>query len=456
MKKISLVLALILTAGRLVAVELKTANSCRLAALHPAAFMTPQADAAKKAPQWKSREEYDAFQAFVQEKDLKKRVGLLDAFLAKFTDSDFKENVHLVAMQTYQQLNDSQGATQAARQVLQSNPGNIDALYLLSYTFQYNFKPDDPDLASKLSRAASDARQGLEALQKVQKPANVSDTQFEDYVTARRMLFNNTVGFVALQQKDYAEAVTYLKPAAEESPEDPLVFFRLGLAYLYMEPADYDNSVWFLARAASLAGAKGDANQVEIRKFLTRAYVTRYRSEAGLEEIVNQAAVSVLPPDGFHVPEAPKPPELATPSEEVFLTLAHPLRGGGETAQKSWDQAKGTRLTMAGRVDSWERARQPGSYRVHVDLVSEESRQERGVFDLVLLVGGQSRVKNLARGDAIRFEGELSGYEVTPQFVFTMENGKVNPEDLPAFAPGQSPDKKPATRRRRIQKKDQN
>ena len=180
-----------------------------------------------------------------RKKILKKRVGLLDAFLAKFTDSDFKENVHLVAMQTYQQLNDSQGATQAARQVLQSNPGNIDALYLLSYTFQYNFKPDDPDLASKLSRAASDARQGLEALQKVQKPANVSDTQFEDYVTARRMLFNNTVGFVALQQKDYAEAVTYLKPAAEESPEDPLVFFRLGLAYLYMEPADYDNSVCF-------------------------------------------------------------------------------------------------------------------------------------------------------------------------------------------------------------------
>ena len=453
MKNILFVFGLVLIAGRLIAVELMTTDSNRLAALHPAAFMTPQAGVAKKGPQWKSRKEYEAYQAFVQEKDPEKRVGLVDAFLATFKDSDFKENAHLAAMQTYQELNDSQGTIDAARQVLQNNPGNIDALFLLSYTFHYNFKADDPDVASKLSRAATDARRGLEALQTMQKPASVSDSQFENYIETRRILFNNTAGFVALQQKDYSEAITYLKPAAEESPEDPLVFFRLGLAYLYMEPADYDNSVWFLARAASLAGSKGDANEAEIRKFLTRAYVTRYRSETGLEEIVNQAAVSVFPSDGFHIPDAPKPPESATPSEEVFLTLAHPLRGGGQTAQRSWDQAKGTKLTMAGRVDSWMRAEKPGSYRVHIDLLSDESNKEKGVFDLVLLVGGQSKIKNLTGGDAIRFEGELSSYEVTPKFVFTMENGKVNQEDLPAFAPGQSPDRKPATRRRRIQKK---
>ena len=171
----------------------------------PADLSEPYKGVAKKGPQWKSRKEYEAYQAFVQEKDPEKRVGLVDAFLATFKDSDFKENAHLAAMQTYQELNDSQGTIDAARQVLQNNPGNIDALFLLSYTFHYNFKADDPDVASKLSRAATDARRGLEALQTMQKPASVSDSQFENYIETRRILFNNTAGFVALQQKVLAE-----------------------------------------------------------------------------------------------------------------------------------------------------------------------------------------------------------------------------------------------------------
>src|SRR3990172_4521784 len=55
----------------------------------------------EKKPQWKSREEYDAFQAMVNEKDPAKRVALGDAFLIKFGDTDFKDLAYTAQMGAY-------------------------------------------------------------------------------------------------------------------------------------------------------------------------------------------------------------------------------------------------------------------------------------------------------------------------------------------------------------------
>ena len=453
MRNMTILVALFLFAGPLAAADRAgDRNILRWGrAFHLVLFLSPQAaEGAQTGPQWKTREEYDTYMVFAQEQDLNKKIGLIDAFFEKFKDTDFKEAILIQRMQAYQGLNDGAGTAKTAREVLVINPNQVDALYMLSVTFPYRFQPDDADAESALSRARSDARTGLSALEQLQKPSNMSDLQFADFVKPRRLVFNNTVGFAALQQKDYQTAITYLKVVSGETPNDALVFYRIGLAYLYSDPPDHDNSVWYLARAVSLAGAGNNSlNEDEIRRFLTRAYVSRYRSEGGLSDIITQAAASPTPPDGFAVPTPPETPETATPSEKVFLTLAHPLRGGGATAQRSWDQAKGTRLPMAGKVDSLVRGDGAGIYNVRIDLVSDSLSSEDGVYDVVLRVSGQAKVSNLAKGDIIRFEGDLDGYEVTPNFFFTLANAKINPEDLPAFAPGQGP-KAPPTRRSRI------
>ena len=453
MRNLVILVALFLATGQLAATDRAGGKNILRSgrAFHPALFLSLQAaEGAQTGPQWKSREEYDAFQVFTQEQDLNKKIGLIDAFLEKFKDTDFKESILLLKMQAYQGLNDGAGAAKTAREVLAINPNQVDALYLLSFTFPYTFQPGDADAESGLSRALSDARTGLSALEQMPKPPNMSDSQFAEYVKPRRLVFNNTVGFAALQQKDYPMAITYLKVVSGETPNDALVFYRLGLAYLYSDPPDHDNTVWYLARAVSLAGAGNNSlNEDEIRRFLTRAYVSRYRSEAGLSDIITQAAASPTPPEGFAVPTPPETSPTATPSEKVFLTLAHPLRGGGETAQKSWDQAKGTRLPMAGKVDSLVKGDGAGKYNVRIDLISDSQSAEDGVYDVVLKVSGQAKASNLAKGDIIRFEGDLDGYQVTPNFFFTLANARINPEDLPAFAPGKGP-KPPQTRRDRI------
>ena len=453
MRNMAILVALFLFTGQLAAADRAgDRNILRWGrAFHLALFLSPQAaEGAQTGPQWKTREEYDTYMVFAQEQDANKKIGLIDAFFEKFEDTDFKEAILIQKMQAYQGLNDGAGTAKTAREVLAINPNQVDALYMLSVTFPYRFQPDDADAESALSRARSDARTGLSALEQLQKPSNMSDSQFADFVKPRRLVFNNTVGFAALQQKDYPTAITYFKVVSGETPNDALVFYRIGLAYLYSDPPDHDNSVWYLAHAVSLAGAGNNSlNEDEIRQFLTRAYVSRYRSEGGLSDIITQAAASPTPPDGFAVPTPPETPETATPSEKVFLTLAHPLRGGGATAQRSWDQTKGTRLPMAGKVDSLVRGDGAGIYNVRIDLVSDSLSSEDGVYDVVLRVSGQAKVSNLAKGDIIRFEGDLDGYEVTPNFFFTLANARINPEDLPAFAPGQGP-KPPPTRRSRI------
>ena len=278
MRNLVILVALFLLTGQVAAADRAGGkNILRLGRpFHPALFLSPQAaEGAQTGPQWKTREEYDAYQVFAQEQDLNKKIALIDAFLEKFKDTDFKEPILLLKMQAYQGLNDGAGAAKTAREVLAINPNQVDALYLLSFTFPYTFQPGDADAESALSRALSDARTGLSALEQMAKPPNMSDSQFAEYVKPRRLVFNNTVGFAALQQKDYPTAITYLKVVSGETPNDAVVFYRLGLAYLYSDPPDHDNTVWYLARAVSLAGAGNNSlNEDEIRRFLTRAYVS--------------------------------------------------------------------------------------------------------------------------------------------------------------------------------------
>ena len=82
-------------------------------------------------------------------------------------------------MQVYYQLGKSDQAVDAAKKVLDVDPDNLDALAFLSYVFPFTFKGTDADATAKLSRAESDARHGLDVLQKFPKPANVTDAQFK-------------------------------------------------------------------------------------------------------------------------------------------------------------------------------------------------------------------------------------------------------------------------------------
>lgn len=401
----------------------------------------PQAAEGKK-PQWKSREEYDAYNAMATEKDPNKKIALAEAFLKKYPDSDFKSGAYLTEMQSYVQLNQTEKAVDAAKDVLQTDPDNLDALAFLSYVFPFTFKADEPDATSKMSRAESDARHGLEVLQKLQKPDNVSQEQFEQYVKPKRAVFNNDIGFVQLQQKDYTAAITSFKAALQDNPSDVYTNYRLGLAYLYSSPPDYNDGIWYISRAVSLAKASNNPAEADIQKFLHRAYVNYHGNDEGLENIVSQSATSVSPPEGFTV-EPLKPPEkTGNPIVDAFNQMTFPLKLGGERAQKAWDAMKGQPVELGGFVESVEKGTEPDTYIIRID-VTDEAKATEGTYDIELTDSTQSNVKNLSPGDPIRFKGNLTSYTASPSMVLSL-TGTVNPDTIPA-----APKAKPKPRPRR-------
>lgn len=400
-----------------------------------------QAETPKK-PQWKSREEYDAFQAILSKKDPAQMAAAADAFLQKYPNSDFKDQADLAKMQAYQQLNQSEKAMDAARDALKANPDNLGALNYLSFAMPFVYKPTDPNKDAELAELDSYAKKGLEVLGQQQKPANMSDDQFNQQIKQLRANFNAAQGFVALQKKDYPTAITSFNAAKQDNPSDPFIFYRLGLAYLNSSPPDFDHAIWNLARASVLAKTAKTTDAPAIEKYYQQVYQSRHGSDAGENDVETQAAATVEAPADFKVAPAAKHAPTGNAFVDAFYSYEDNLKAGGDTEKQQWAALKGQSFGGPGWVDNVDKA-PDGSYLVHIDITND-SKTRNGVYDIELK-DTQPGCKDLSQGDPVRFTGKISAYTTTPSFVLTLDTGNINEDDLKAAA-AEKEQKKPATR----------
>ena len=431
MKKISAFLTLSLLPGLVPAMSAmgpgKVSTAARL--LVPVRVLKASPGAAQGASVWKSTEEYNAYIAMANEKDPQKKISLAEAFLAKYTDSApaVKSLAYAAMMNAYQQLGNTTKAVDTARKVLEIDPNSLDALRYLSFVFPFTFKPDSANASAELSRAESDARHGLEALAKLAKPANVSDEQFNQAIKPLRDIFNNAVGFVALQRKDYPGAITSFKAALEDNPSDLYAAYRMGVAYLLSSPADYNNGLWYLSRAVAVGKASNTSDTGGIEKYLNQAYVNYHGNEEGLADIIAQAATSPNPPSDFQVAAIKPPEKTGNPNVDNFNQVTFPLKLGGSRAQQAWSQLKGQPLGLGGFVNSVEKGEDAGTYIVRIAL--DQARASSG-FDIELKDSSQPKASDLGEGDPVRFQGTISAYTATPTFSLMLEDGRINDDDL--------------------------
>jgi len=380
---------------------------------------------AAKAPQWKSRAEYDALMAANNEKDPNKKISLAEAFLQKFSDSDYKSSAYVLELQAYQQLNQPDKAVESARKAVGLDPDNLQALRFITFTFPFLYKPDAPDAAAKMSEAESDARHGLAVVQNLQKPPSANEEQFQQAVKDLRSVFNSCLGFVGLQRKDYTGAVASLKAATEDNPTSAYAFYWMGLANQYATPRDAEGEFWSAARAVALAKAANDPNAAEWEKYLKQTYVAYHGTDTGLPDILAQAAAGPTMPAGFKVVKPEPPKTTGNPNTDAFNTLAYPLKLGGETAQQEWDAVKGKPIELGGTVMSVEKGADPGVYLVRIAVL--EATKSADGYDVELKDSSQPNVKNLSKGDLLRFRGTCDAYTVTPSFILAI-GGQVTTE----------------------------
>lgn len=410
---------------------------------------------AAKQPQWKSREEYDAFQAILKASTPQEKITAANAFLQKYPNSDFKSQADYLKLQADVQLNEPSQAIAAAKEILKDNPTppiKVTALHYLAYVFPYVYKPNAAGASSEVSEAASQAKEGLQLLQQLQKPANASQETFETQIKKYRADFNRALGFAALQQKDFQNATTYLKASIEDNPNDSYTFSFLGQAYLFQKPADYNSALWYLAHAISLAQKDNTPNLPALKKLYSQWYEFRHGSNAGEQDLITQAANSPNPPAGFNVAPPKKHAKTGNPNVDAIYQIQDALSVGGDAAQTAWNGYKGQPLGIVAFVESVSSGNSPGTYQIKADVLPED-RGKAGIYQ-VIVVTDQADAKYLQLNDPIRFQGTIDSYTMSPNFALTISNAKIDPQSLEAAssrakAKAQQEQQKHPTHRRR-------
>src|SRR3984957_6599250 len=210
--------------------------------------------------------EYNAFQAATAEKDPAAKLKVLDDFVSKFPNSTLLQYVYQLYYQTYFQMKNYPKAIEYADKLAaMGDKGDgavvLGALKTRGQAFSaMPLNPQAPDANDQLTKERDAALQGAKLLEAYPKPAaaKMSDEDFAKQKKPGIAFFDSSAGAAALQLKDYPGAVNAFKAALASKPDDGVSAYRLGLAYLAMNPPQALDGFWALARAVDLKVSDSD------------------------------------------------------------------------------------------------------------------------------------------------------------------------------------------------------
>ena len=373
--------------------------------------------------------EYNFYVSTLNEKTPATKLQLLDQFLTKYPNTVVKEQALEVKMNTLQQV--GQSSEPAARQLLEVNPNHLRALFWVSYFFyQTPLSPNDPELEKKLSAGGEFARRGIEQLSKFQPP-NVSAEDLEKQKNAFEATFRQASGVVADIRKKYDEAQTEYRRAAELSPQDGGLFYRLGNAYIAQRPdPKYNEAFWAFARAATMdgAGALQPAGRQQVDAYLQKIYEQYHGpDEEGLTQLKQQAKAQPFAPAGFKVLSKAEVAAAApvVPEELSFDEIRAMLLKGEAKGEELWEKMKGMSLEFRGGIISATGPRRARTVRIVV--LAETAQKDPGKgYDVELTLAEPAR--RVPVGQIVRFAGMANLYQPDP-FVLSMVDGKILPAE---------------------------
>ncbi len=420
--------------------------------LGPAASAAPQQPPQERKTDY-SPAEYNAYIAATKETNPQQRIRLLDDFVAKYPNVSLQLLIpayRVYYTSYYNDLKNYRKAIEYIDKMLTYGDkveigARLEALYLRAVSFQAVFGERDPTAREQATRARDAALEGLKVISQLPKPENMTDEQFNQNKKAAEALFNYTAGFASLQLKDYKAAVDSFKAALAANPIDAVAYFRLGIAYLQMEPPQYMDGFWALARSVALK-SPGEA---QVRDYL-RKQMLRYQQtgcdkllDDQMNELLRLAATSAERPATYKIPSAA---DLQKAREETTNFIMD-LKAGGDKAKLLWLAVCGLEFPeVGGKVIEVSSASDSVVLKLFFAPTPEEMEAGK-TANLEAKVEGQPQAKRLQAGEGARFSGTLVGYDPEP-FMLHWAKAKVNPEDIPSekSQPGKKrpPAKRPA------------
>ena len=304
--------------------------------------------------------EYNAYVNAIQQQDPNAKAQALEAFIQTYPNSVMKVDAAEALMAAYQQAGNAQKMIDAASKVLQMDPNNVRALAILTYT--YRATTTAQNLQQNLPLIQKYATQGEQALPNMPKPEGMSDADFTKLHNELGAIFEGGLGFVALQNKNYAESSKdFSQAVGHESQANIADIYPLAQADLEAKPMNPEG-FWYIIKAANLAQGDGKA---QILDYGRKKYIRYHGSEQGWQELVTDATnnASTVPPAGFTVAAAPPPPSPAEqaadlvkskdPKKMSFAEWQLVLSSGNQTAADTvWTAIKDKAVKLGASVIS--------------------------------------------------------------------------------------------------------
>jgi tetratricopeptide (TPR) repeat protein len=282
---------------------------------------TPQV---AKPPEAKTKEEHEAYVTFYQEKDPMKKLEMGNKFLTGFATSDFRPNVMLLMIQglqgtgqaktivdlgerfliefpehpskafvfqalmvATQELNNLNKTVEYGERLLQADPNNLSAIYTICFILsERNLSSDEEGRKKELSRATEVVHQGL----KMPKPTQLSEERWAQYQAA----LHSSFGLINLNNREYAQAQAEYGKAIAVIKNDPILFFRSGLAFSYDKK--YDEAIDALSKSVYLKGITETQAKTELeRVYRIKNGITTTGPElqAAIQKVVDEAGTKL-------------------------------------------------------------------------------------------------------------------------------------------------------------------
>jgi tetratricopeptide (TPR) repeat protein len=190
-----------------------------------------------------------------------KRAVMFTHFAQIFPDSPYANQALGVAATSYQQAQNVPKMLEVANGLLSKDPNNIGMLLLLSDYYS--------EKGEQLDKAEASARKAITLLGTAQKPAGVTDEQWQQQISLQKGLALSSLGQVNLQKKQNTQAVESFKSAAPLLKPDEGSYGRnqywLGFALLNLKKNAEAKEAF--TQAASVNSAYKGLAQAKLKTF---------------------------------------------------------------------------------------------------------------------------------------------------------------------------------------------
>jgi len=257
---------------------------------------TAQAGTAYKPPQAKTKDEFEAYKAGAALTSPDQVLAAADQFAQKYPSSELKQLLYVQAMNGFAQQNNSEKEIEAARKAIAIDPHDPNPLIHVASALVEVTRDNDLDKEQRYAEAAKDAQAAIDNINTgLHVPPNVAEAQVQAVKNSILALAYETLGVIAMQKQDFADAETNFQKSADLSKAEPMarVYLRLSVAQ--------DNEKKYAEALVNANKALQYSQQGSVEQTLAKQQQTR------LQKLVGEGAEPSIPAPGATPPTATAP-----------------------------------------------------------------------------------------------------------------------------------------------------